>query len=97
MIIKTREGFKSSDLEPIAIILSETEKKAIANMPENNLMIAFYPVNGGFSPELITEWMKEGIQFQQQVSPKTAKAVKSPTDKPAFDAEYTIVEAPKHD
>ena len=98
MIIKLRDGFRSSDLEPIAIILSETEKKAIANMSENNLMIAFYPVNGGFTPELITDWMKEGIQFQQQPpNSTTAKAVASPAAKAIFDAEYTIAEAPKHD
>jgi len=90
VIIKLRDGFHSSDKEPIAFIITDEEKKAINNMGKDNYMIAFYPTNGGFTPELISQWMQEGINFQQAAP--TAQA-----NNKIIDAEFTIAETPKHD
>lgn len=70
MILKTHEGFKDSSFEPIMLIITKEEKNMIAKMSDDMMMIAFYPKNRGYTQELITDWMREGIRVE--TPPQTA-------------------------
>jgi len=75
MIVKLENQFFNSIHSPLMLILSPEEKKAISNMDSEQVMIAFYPTDKGYSTELINAWMRDGITMEAP-KPKTLALVK---------------------
>ena len=71
MIAKVENQFYNSVHLPMMLILSPEEKKAIANMGDDQAMIAFYPSDKGYTPELVNAWMRDGIQIQEAPAQRT--------------------------
>lgn len=64
MIVKLENQFFNSIHAPMMLILNADEKKAVANMANDQVMIAFYPTDKGYTTELINQWMRDGISIE---------------------------------
>lgn len=66
MIVKIQESFTDTNLQPVMLILTQQEREIIKNMKDDQIMIAFYPKNQGYSEALINQWMNTGVNFVQE-------------------------------
>jgi hypothetical protein len=64
MIVKLENQFFNSIHSPMMLILSPEEKRAISNMASDQVMIAFYPTDKGYTADLINQWMRDGITLE---------------------------------